>query len=215
LTAVVVILTKTVWPSYLYDFLALIQSSTLEKRILDCGAGGPSPPLSLFAEYGFEAHGIDISPSQIEKAELYGKANDLILNLREGDMRSLPYSDESFSFVYTQNSLCHLTKEDARTSIAEMARVLKPDGYLMVDFMSVDCSFYGEDSLGVQINPGEFQYMDEEGEKVLHAFYKDEELDSLFHNLEFIKKVKVSTENRVGPRPSTDVRIYSHLRKSK
>jgi ubiquinone/menaquinone biosynthesis C-methylase UbiE len=172
-------------------------------------------PASLFAEYGFEAHGIDSSPSQIEKAEHYSKTNDHILNLKEGDMRTLPYSDESFSFVYTQNSLCHLTKEDARTSIAEMARVLKSDGYLMVDFMSVDCSFYGEDSLGVQINPGEFQYIDEDGEKVLHTFYRDEELDSLFHNLEIIKKVKVSTENRVGSRPSTDVRIYSYLRKLK
>jgi len=211
----VVVLTRAVWPSYLYDFLALIQSSTLERRILDCGAGGPSPPLSLFAEYGFEAHGIDISPSRIEKAKVYSKANDIVLNLKEGDMRSLPYDDESFSFVYTQNSLCHLTKKDARTSIAEMVRVLKPEGYLMVDFMSTDCSFYGADSLGDQIRPGEFQYIDEDGEKVLHVFYTDDEVDALFHGLEILKKVKVSSENRMLPETSTDVRVYFYLRKQR
>jgi ubiquinone/menaquinone biosynthesis C-methylase UbiE len=199
----------------LYDFLGLIQSSTLEKRILDCGAGGQRPPLSLFSENGYEAYGIDISTEQIERAKTYGKENGIVLNLRVGDMRNLPYKDEAFSFVYTQNSLCHLTKEDARTSINEMSRVLRPHGYLMVDFMSADCSFYGDDSLGEQINPGEFQYMEENGEKVLHTFYTDEELDPLFQELDIIRKVKVSTENRIDPRASTDVRVYSYLRKPK
>ncbi len=207
-------LTSTIWPFFLYDFLGLIQSSELEKKILDCGAGGPRPPLSLFSEYGYETYGIDISPEQIRKAELYGKENDIALNLKEGDMRNLPWKDDSFSFVYTQNSLCHLTKEDARTSIAEMVRVLRPRGYLMVDFMSTDCSFYGDDRLGEQINSGEFQYIDDDGEKVLHTFYTDEELDSLFHDLEIVRRVKVSTENRMIEESKIDVRVYFYLRKS-
>lgn len=208
-----VILARAVWPSFLYDFLDLIQSSTLEKKILDCGAGGPRPPLSLFSEYGFEAYGIDISLEQIRRAKLYSKRNGIVLHLREGDMRNLPFRDESFSFVYTQNSLCHLTKEDAKASIHEMERVLIPKGYLMVDFMSADCSFYGDNSLGEQINPGEFQYIDEDGDRILHTFYTDGELDPLFHTLEIIRKVKVSTENRMLSKPSTDVRVYFYLRK--
>lgn len=210
---VVVALTRAIWPAFLYDFLELIQSSKLEKKILDCGAGGSRPPLSLFAEYGYEAYGIDISPEQIKRAELYSKENNVILNLKEGDMRNLPWKDNSFSFVYTQNSLCHLTKADARTSIDEMVRVLRLGGYLMVDFMSTDCSFYGDDSLGEQINSGEFQYIDDDGEKVLHTFYTDKELDSLFHDLEIVKKVKVSTENRMIAKSNIDVRVYFFFRK--
>ncbi|MGD9380924.1 MAG: class I SAM-dependent methyltransferase [Candidatus Thorarchaeota archaeon] len=187
----------------------------LEKKILDCGAGGPRPPLALFFEWGYEAYGIDISPDQIERAKIYGKENDIVLNLKEGDMRNLPYRDESFSFVYTQNSLCHLTKKDARTSIDEMSRVLRQDGYLMVDFMSTECSFYGAKSLGEQINPGEFQYIDEDGETVLHTFYADDELNPLFHELEIVKKVNVSTELHMGQELSTDVRVYTYLRKPK
>jgi ubiquinone/menaquinone biosynthesis C-methylase UbiE len=211
----VVILVKDVWPSFLYDFLNLIQSSTLEKKILDCGAGGPHPPLSLFSKFGFEAYGIDISSEQIRKAERYGKEMGIVLHLREGDMRDLPFGDKSFSFVYTQNSLCHLTKEEATKSIHEMGRVLRPEGYLMVDFMSTDCSFYDDDTLGEQINPGEFQYIDEDGERILHTFYTEEETEPLLHELEIIKKVKVSTEDRTLSKPSTDVRVYFYLRKPK
>ena len=36
----------------LYRFIMYCNETNMEKTILDCGAGGDSPPLSLFAEYG-------------------------------------------------------------------------------------------------------------------------------------------------------------------
>ena len=49
----------------LYSFLKECNKSSLEKIILDCGAGGTVGPLVIFHEYGFKTFGIDISDSAI------------------------------------------------------------------------------------------------------------------------------------------------------
>jgi SAM-dependent methyltransferase len=202
-----------IWHSYLYDFLALIESSSLEKNILDCGAGGPQPPLALFCSFGYEAHGIDISEKQIEAASSFSRQHNLDMNLKVGDMRQLQYGDETFSHVFTQNTLCHLPKAEARKAVEEMTRVLKKEGYLLVDFMSTDCSFFGADSLGEEVNPGEFLYVDANGDEILHCFYDDSEALEFFSGMETLKVVKISTENHLSPTPSKDVRLYYYVKK--
>ncbi|MFX1368544.1 MAG: class I SAM-dependent methyltransferase [Promethearchaeota archaeon] len=202
-----------IWHSYLYDFLALTESSSLEKKILDCGAGGPRPPLALFHSFGYEAHGIDISERQVEAASTFSKKHNLDLRMKVGDMRKLPYESDSFSHVFTQNTLCHLPKADAKKAVEEMIRVLKKDGYLFVDFMSTDCSFYGAESMGDEVNPGEFLYIDDDGDEVLHCFYDDSESHEFLSGLETVKVVKISTENHLSPTHSKDVRLYYYLKK--
>lgn len=202
-----------IWHSYLYDFLSLIESSSLEKKILDCGAGGPRPPLALFRSFGYEAHGIDISEMQVEEANAFSKQHNLDLKLEIGDMRQLPYDDEIFSHVFTQNTLCHLPKAEAKKAVEEMIRVLRKEGYLLVDFMSTDCSYFGAESLGEEVNPGEFQYIDDDGNEVFHCFYDDSEPREFFSEMETVKVVKISTENFRSPNPSEDVRLYYFLKK--
>ena len=46
---------KKFYPSSLYNFLRYIQSNPVNKRILDCGAGGPDPKLAFFYKNGFES----------------------------------------------------------------------------------------------------------------------------------------------------------------
>ncbi|MHA1290912.1 MAG: hypothetical protein ACTSPB_26300, partial [Candidatus Thorarchaeota archaeon] len=59
---------QLIFPPRMYNFLWTIRNSTLEKKILDCGAGGRFPPLAIFHQHGFETHGIDLSDDQIERA---------------------------------------------------------------------------------------------------------------------------------------------------
>ncbi len=76
-----------------YGFLSLIQSqgTTFQgKKILDCGAGGPIPPLALFQQHGFESWGIDIAESQLDKAKEFCRRNELDIHLQLGDMRCIP-----------------------------------------------------------------------------------------------------------------------------
>jgi len=178
-----------------YGFLSVIhaQLSTQEGsqpgRVLDCGAGGPVPPLALFQAAGFEAWGIDTSGPQLELAEQFGRQQGIELHLRKGDMRQIPFEDEMFDFVYEQYSMCHLNKPDTALAIREMYRVLKPQGLVFLGFISTDCwpkSLFGEEKA-----PGE--YWGEEGGEtnVLHSMFSDEEADRLVSEWEILRKEKL------------------------
>lgn len=204
---------KIIWPSFLYSFLKIIDSSPLEKKILDCGAGGPQPPCVLFHNHGYEAYGIDISDVQIEKSRVFCEKNNLEINFCEGDMRLIPFEDEFFSHVFTQHSICHLSKNDARKTIEEMHRVLRKGGYCFVDFMSVDCSYFRAPSLGEEIRKGEFHYTDDDGDLVLHCFYEDNEPDTFFSGFEIIRKDKILSEYRSNPEQRIDAFLHYYLKK--
>lgn len=174
---------------------------------MDCGAGGSGPPLALFKEYGYETHGIDISKDAIKSSKEFSKKHNMKLNIVEGDMRELPFDDESFSFVFSLNSICHLTKKDTMRAIGEMVRVLKPGGYLLVDFMSTESSYYAGSTLGQEVGVGEFQYIDDDGCAVLHSFHSEGEPEQYFAGMKIVQKVKTVTENLSGPSPTIDVRM--------
>ena len=175
--------------------------------MLDCGAGGPRPPLALFHDCGYETYGIDISETAIAAAEKFAKEQKMKLNIIKGDMREIPFDDASFGFVFSQNSICHLTKKDTVNAIREMIRVLKPGGYLLVDFMSTESSYYGSVSLGEEVGSGEYQYIDEDGDKVLHCFHSDGEPDKYFAGMNVVRIVKTTSQNLNRPVLDVDVRL--------
>ncbi len=202
-----------IWPSHLYRFLRIIEKVPLEKKILDCGAGGPRPPLALFAKYGYETHGIDISASAIASARKYSEENQLDINIIEGDMRKMPFDNESFSFIFSQNSICHLTKKDTKKAIDEITRVLKPSGYCFIDFMSTESSYCGDESLGKDVGQDEYQYVDEDGDEILHCFHNDGEPDQYFTGLKVVHKIKTIAENLNRATTDIDVRIEYYATK--
>lgn len=148
-------------------YLNQINTSHLEKKVLDCGAGGRYPPLALFYERGYKPYGIDISDEQVEHARTFCREHSMELNIMKGDMRCIPFDDESFSFVYECESMCHLTKEDTEKAVNEMIRVLKKGGYLSVEFMGLDSwPLDGEEK-----TPGEF-WSSYKGEEFVHGILK-------------------------------------------
>ncbi len=192
----------------------MTEGSSLEKVILDCGAGGSRPPLGLFAEWGYQCHGIDISEDAIKRTNEFASKMNLEIDIRLADMRKIPFNDETFSFVYTQNSLNHLNKKDVKTAIDEMKRVLRPEGLLFVDFMSIDCSYCNEDVMGKLV--GDFEFLGIHGdEEVLHSFYRNDEPDALFVDMEMVQKKKIEAQNYRESGISTDVLLWYYLRKSK
>ncbi|MCK4567047.1 MAG: class I SAM-dependent methyltransferase [Candidatus Thorarchaeota archaeon] len=181
---------QLVFPPRMYTFLWEIKESKLEKKILDCGAGGNIPPLAIFHQHGFETHGIEISDDQIERATKFCQKHDINLNIVKGDMRKLEYSDESFSHVFSQNSIFHLTKVDTATAMSEMKRVLRTDGYLYVNFISVEDQGYG---IGEEAGPGEWIALEREV-PTLHSYYHDNEPDAYFEDMNIVLKIMNRTE---------------------
>ncbi|MBQ0904099.1 class I SAM-dependent methyltransferase [Micromonospora sp. U21] len=74
--------------------------------------------------------GIELSPAMLAIARQRAADLGRPVELREGDAEKLPFDDASFDTVVCALSLC--TIPDPATAIAEMYRVLVPDGTLLL-----------------------------------------------------------------------------------
>lgn len=168
----------------LYRFIMYCNETTMNKIVLDCGAGGDCPPLSLFSEYGYETHGIEFNSKQLEEANRYARKKSQNLNIEQGDMRKLNFENESFSFVYSYNSVFHMTKADVLKSINEMKRVLKPEGLLFVNFLTIKDHRYGT---GAAIGENQYEQMDDDI-PVIHSYFEEDEPEKYFENMKILYK---------------------------
>ncbi len=170
----------------LYTFLLYCNGVDLDKKILDCGAGGVLPPLAIFAEHGYETCGIDISKAQIDLAKNFEEKHNLELGIMEGDMKKIPFEDESISFVYSYNSIFHMSKEEIGIAIKEIYRILPKGGLAFINFPSTK-DF--RSAVGEKIREGEY-LQEEHGEKILHSYFEDDEADKYFKDFKIIYKEK-------------------------
>ena len=79
---------------------------------------------------GVRLTGIDLSPAMLEIARKKTDELGLDADLREGDAQDLPFADASFDTVVCTLSLCNIP--DDRRAVAEMKRVLRPGGRLLL-----------------------------------------------------------------------------------
>ena len=116
------------------DFFLRVRSLlTSESVVLDFGAGrgawteGELAPLQmeLRALKGNVARvvGVDIDPVILQNASL-----DEVLQIEPGGQ--LPFDDETFDLVLADYVLEHVSRADAPAVAAEVARVLKPGGWV-------------------------------------------------------------------------------------
>lgn len=175
---------EKIFPAPLYTFLEHSNNTEIKKTILDCGAGGKFPKFALFSQYGYEIYGIEIDEEQLQFAEEFCKENNINAQLMQGDMRNLPYDSEMFGFVYSYNTIFHMSKEDVKSSIKEMIRVLLKGGKLYLNLLSIEDSIYG---VGEEISPGMFRQKEEEYD-IEHTFFGIDEGDTFFVDCEILYK---------------------------
>ena len=97
-------------------------------RALDaaCGTGRHTRRL---VELGFQVLGVDLTPEMLEQAA----ADIPRASFRVGDLRAMPAADQQFDVVVCGLALSHLA--DLRAGVAELARVLRPGGRLVVSVL--------------------------------------------------------------------------------
>lgn len=108
---------------------------TTDDHILDLCCGSGRHAISL-AEAGYHVIGIDLSKTLLRKA--IQDAQGLPVYFVHGDMRKLPFVDQSFevvlnlftSFGYFEKNECNLEV------LKEIYRVLKPHGRFCIDFLN-------------------------------------------------------------------------------
>lgn len=99
---------------------------------------------------GFNVVGIDPSLKAVRAANRVARQFGLSITYLVADSRYLPFRDHSFEQVFSYSVLQHLSKENARVSLSEMKRALKPGGKALVQMPNV----YGIRCLYHQIRRG-------------------------------------------------------------
>jgi SAM-dependent methyltransferase len=114
--------------------LAWIEPLDVDMIVLDvaCGAGHAAEQV---APHVRQVVGIDLTPALLRSGaeRLHGAGANNVL-LQQGDATSLPFVDGSFDVVVCRSSLHHFPQPE--TAVAEMARVCRPGGRVVVSDMT-------------------------------------------------------------------------------
>lgn len=101
-------------------------SGRLDPRILDCGCG-TGANLVMLGEFG-HASGFDLTFRGLEFAHAYGQRR-----VAQASITEMPFCNQTFDLVTAFDVLYSLTEEQETAGLAEIRRVLKPGGTLIVN----------------------------------------------------------------------------------
>ncbi len=107
-------------------------------RVLDVGCGTGSLTLTAQTAAGpsGQVYGIDASPEMIEVARQKATRTGLPVHFELGLIEQLDLPDAAFDVVITRLAMHHLPDDLKRRGLAEILRVLKPGGRLLIaDFV--------------------------------------------------------------------------------
>jgi cyclopropane fatty-acyl-phospholipid synthase-like methyltransferase len=113
----------------------LVSEAAIEPahRVLDLGCG--TGTLAILAKQTVpdaEVIGLDGDPAILERARAKAEAAGVDVRFDAGYSTELPYEPASFDRVLSTLFFHHLNTEDKRRTLAEIARVLRPGGRLLV-----------------------------------------------------------------------------------
>ncbi len=131
------------------------------EAVLDVGCGTGALALEAYKRVGATGRvcGIDPGPQQVARARSKAERASLPIDFQIGVIEQLAFPDQSFDVVLSTLMMHHLPDDLKRLGLAEMARVLKPGGRLViVDFKHAEeqqgqPAQLGAGSLGLQDLP--------------------------------------------------------------
>jgi SAM-dependent methyltransferase len=121
----------------LNEFFDRIQRFALQRALDDLAIGGDKDRvleigsgrgrwLRFFADRGAIATGLDLSPEAVARSVDGG------LTALVGSAEELPFATASFDFVASVTVLLHLPPDSQRLAVAEMERVCRPGGHIVL-----------------------------------------------------------------------------------
>lgn len=103
------------------------------QRVLDVGCGSGNLLRAIGKRYpGVELAGLDPDPRMLARVGRKARRAGLNPRLDRGFAQELPYPDGSFDRVFSSLMLHHLDTEAKDALLAEVRRVLRPDGLLVL-----------------------------------------------------------------------------------
>ena len=142
------------------------------KRILDLGCGSGRHIVHL-VKHDFEVYGIDASPVGIELTKRWMEDEKLTASLIIGSIyNKLPYVDGFFDAVISVQVIHHNTAENISRLIAEIWRVLQPDGL----FFATVPMYRNQAKRFRQIEENTFVPLDGREEGIPHYYFDEERI---------------------------------------
>lgn len=120
----------------IFSLLAVQEGETILE--VGCGTGGAVRALAPQVGTGGRIVGIDASTTMIAEAERRAAGLTLPIEYRVADAHALPFPDHSFDGCYADGVFEILP--DPRRALAEMVRVLRPGGRLVIPGPDADAS---------------------------------------------------------------------------
>ena len=199
------------WPSF-YDGLVNIMTLGQVRRlraltvdhallkpgesVLDvgCGTGGVTIPAKLQVGKNGRAAGIDPAPEMVAVARQKASRAGLEADFRVGVIESLPFPDGTFDAVTSSLMMHHLPEHLQVKGLAEIRRVLKPGGRLLIaDMIRPSKSFLRRSLTSLALHHGHgIQFGIEDLLKLMtEAEFEDvEQLDVRFLTIGFVRAKK-------------------------
>ena len=111
-----------------------------DQKLLDVGCGTGTLAIQAARRAGpGQVAGVDPAPRQIARARSKARQAGLDIDFQPGVIEKLPFPDAAFETVTCTLMMHHLPDELKRQGMAEIVRVLKPQGRLVVaDFDYAD-----------------------------------------------------------------------------
>jgi ubiquinone/menaquinone biosynthesis C-methylase UbiE len=93
-------------------------------RVLDAALG------VTLAQRGALVTGVDVDSSMLSAGRAWAATSVVAPDLMQGNVRALPFADDSFDIVLAVTVLCFA--DGAAQAVREMARVLRPGGRVLI-----------------------------------------------------------------------------------
>jgi ubiquinone/menaquinone biosynthesis C-methylase UbiE len=121
--------TSEYWSEPAEDVYHLLHKwkQTKRHRVLDLGSGLGRHSI-LFASHGFDVTAMDSSASGLRALADTAQEETLAVTMVQGDLIDLPFEEACFDAVLAYHSIYHVDSGGMRSAIAELRRVLAPDG---------------------------------------------------------------------------------------
>ena len=151
-------------------------------RILDLGCGVGRHSI-FFASKGYRVFAIDASIKAVEFTHDSAQKAGVALTVSESPMTTLPFTDDYFDYVLAWNVIYHGDPATVRTTLAEIARVLRPQGIFQGTMLTKRNAYYGK---GTKVAPDTYVTDEEDEKKHAHFYCNAGELAALLYNFEIL-----------------------------